>query len=150
VNVEALMNPNVHTCRPADLLSVPARLMWERDIGAVPVVDASGVPVGMVTDRDICMSAYTTGKRLEEQRVEAAMSRTVFTVLTNEPVERADALMRERQVRRVPVVDDRGRLVGILSLNDMARASARERSVRPEQLTATLASICQPRQGARA
>jgi CBS domain-containing protein len=150
MNVEAVMNPNVHACRPSDSLNIPARLMWEHDIGCVPVIDDAGMPVGMITDRDIAMAAYTTGRRLEEQLVQAAMSKMVFTVRANEPIEKADALMRERQVRRVPVINASSRLVGILSLNDLARSAGRDQTVRPEHLTATLASISQPRPRARA
>jgi len=61
--VSQLMKP-VHSCRPNDTLNEPARLMWDFDCGAVPVVDEAGCLVGIITDRDICMAACTRGQSL--------------------------------------------------------------------------------------
>jgi CBS domain-containing protein len=62
MNVEQVMNRSVKSCRPGDSLNQAAQLMWENRCGAVPVVDAEFKPVGFLTDRDICMAAYTRGK----------------------------------------------------------------------------------------
>jgi CBS domain-containing protein len=148
MNVEEVMIRKVHTCRPEDSLNVPAKLMWERDVGCIPVVDAQARPVGMITDRDICMSSYFTGKPLEQQAVSHAMAKKVHAARLGQSIRSAEELMRTKQIRRLPVVDNAGKLVGILSLNDLALAAGQKRSVEPDELTSTLASICQPRHGA--
>jgi len=145
MNVEELMNRKVHTCQPENSLNVPARLMWEWDVGCIPVVDADDRPVGIITDRDICMSSYFTGKPLEQQAVSHAMAKKVHAARMGQSIRGAEELMRTKQIRRLPVVDDAGKLVGILSLNDLALAAGPKRAVQPDELTATLASICQPR-----
>lgn len=145
MNIEQVMNKNVHTCRSSDSLRFPAQLMWEHDIGCVPVVDEETRPVSMVTDRDLLMCAYFTGKPLEEQTVAQAMSKELHVIHVGQSVQSASALMRAKQVRRLPVVDAAGKLAGIVSVNDLALAGGKGRAVKPEELSAMLTSICQPR-----
>jgi CBS domain-containing protein len=76
MNVEQIMNREVKTCGPRDPLNKPAQMMWDTPCGAIPVVDDQGRPVGFLTDRDVCMAAYTQNKPLTELLVEAAMART--------------------------------------------------------------------------
>ena len=71
MKVEQIMNREVKTCRPQDSLNRAAQIMWDEPCGAVPVVDDQHRPVGFLTDRDICMAAYTQGKPLEQLRVES-------------------------------------------------------------------------------
>ena len=66
VRVRDVMSRDPATCRSSDTASEAARIMWDRDCGAVPVTDAEGRAIGMVTDRDLCMAAYLRGVRLEE------------------------------------------------------------------------------------
>ncbi|MCI0617634.1 CBS domain-containing protein, partial [bacterium] len=66
MKVEQLMTGNVHVCHPQDTLSTAAEKMWTYDIGCLPVMDDSEQPIGMITDRDICMAAYTQGRSLAE------------------------------------------------------------------------------------
>jgi len=75
MNVRTLMSRHVQSCSPHDSLETAARLMWEHDIGSVVVVDGHERPVGMITDRDVCMAAYTQGLPLREMLVEKVMSR---------------------------------------------------------------------------
>lgn len=127
MNVEQLMTKTVWTCTPADSLREAARIMWERDCGCVPVVAADGVGrvVGMITDRDVCMAAYLEGRPLDGLRVEDAMARVLRTCRPGDSLSEAEGLMRAAHVRRLPVVDDSGHLMGVLSLADIARAAAR-------------------------
>lgn len=151
LRVVDLMQPDVRTCTPDAALSEPARIMWERDCGCVPVVarDGSGRVVGIITDRDVCMASYTRGGRLAELRVDEAMSRGVHACRPEATLAEAEALMRANQVRRVPVVDDAGRLRGILSLADLAEGASgrreRARGVDETELAHTLEAICRPR-----
>lgn len=147
MRIEQLMSQPAHTCTDSDTLNAAARLMWEYDCGVVPVVNEYGRLVGVVTDRDVCMAAYTRGQPLHEIPVSAAMSTQVFTCSPQEPIEAAERLMSKAQIRRVPVVDRDNRPVGVLSLNDLARnaASTRARNGVDREIVETLAAICRPR-----
>jgi len=120
--VEALMTRPAHHCHEHDMLDVAARLMWEHDCGCVPVLDGSGELVGIVTDRDVCMAAYTRGLPLAAIRVDATMAHTLIVCRPEETVSAALRRMEAHDVRRLPVVGAHGQLVGILSLADVVRA----------------------------
>lgn len=145
-----LMTTDVKSCSVDDNLQRAAQLMWESDCGAVPVIDGDGRVVGIVTDRDICMSAYTQGLPLWQIPVSNAMAKRVHGVREDDPIEAVEQLMRRAQVRRVPVLDEEARLKGILSLNDLARhahrsAGRRSNGLSGESISQTLAAVCQPR-----
>jgi CBS domain-containing protein len=149
MRVEEVMAKEVRTCGPDDPINEAARAMWEADCGCLPVVER-GRLVGMLTDRDACMAAYTRGRSFLEIRVREAMSRAVRTCRPEDDVESALETLREAKVRRLPVVDESCRLVGLFSLSDAARAFATLRTLRArrqagEQLAATVAAICEPR-----
>jgi CBS domain-containing protein len=148
MEVEKVMTPGVRTCSSNDTLNQAARIMWECDCGAVPVVDENGRVIAVITDRDICMAAYFQGKPLAQMAVSSAASHGVVTVERDEGVETAEALMRQHQVRRIPVVDHNGVLCGMLSMSDLARCiqmrDEGESSVSPEDVARTLAAVSQP------
>jgi len=121
MRVGDLMIRNVATCVPDDSLARAAQLMWDHDCGVVPVIDPERRVVAMLTDRDICIAAWSRGRPLAELRVRDAASRSLHTIGEDDPIELAEARMRAQQVRRLPVVDGAERLLGILSLNDVAR-----------------------------
>ena len=150
MNVEDLMTRTVRTSSPDDSLETAARLMWEHDCGCVAVTDDEGRPVAMLTDRDICMAALTQGRTLGQMRVRSAMSGSLHAVGARDGLATAEQLMRDHQVRRLPVVDAAHRLVGLLSMNDIVREAAREqpqrqRAVSSNDLALTLAAVCRPR-----
>jgi CBS domain-containing protein len=139
------------TCPTGSTLDQAARLMWEFDCGIVPVVGDDGRLEGVVTDRDICMAAYTQGLPLHAIPVTTAMARQVVAVHGQDAIASAEALMREHQVRRLPVLDAEQRPIGLLSLNDLTRAAARShRSGAEHDVVSTLSAICQPRRGSAA
>jgi CBS domain-containing protein len=124
--------------------------MWNQDIGCLPVLNDDGRIVGIITDRDVCMGAYTQGRPLAGISVESSMARQIFTCSPTDPIEDVEALMKAKQIRRVPVVDEQGRLVGLVSMNDVARESARQLKkkspdLRADELVSTLAAICERR-----
>ena len=148
--VEQLMNRPAITCRPHDSCQVAAGLMWENDVGAVPVVGDDGCVCGMITDRDICMAAHLRGLPLSEIQVCDVMSREVFSCRPGDPLGVAERIMSQCQVRRLPVIDQQRRVVGVLSLNDLAREAEQEGGRRrPEvsdvDVSRTLAAIGLPR-----
>lgn len=150
MRVEQFMSQPVVTCHPSDALSRPAQLMWEHDCGAVPVVQDDGTLAGIVTDRDICMAAYTQGVSLHAIPTSTAMAKRVFSCHADDGIEVAERLMMDKQVRRIPVVDGDGRPIGIISLGDIVRyvtAPQTQSGLRTE-VAQTLAAICEPRQRA--
>ena len=114
------MTREVRACTVHDSLNAAARVMWDHDCGCVPVVDSHGRLGGIVTDRDISMAAYTQGVPLEAIPLERVMAGRVISCARGDDVETAHRLMRTHEIHRLPVVDSRGRLVGILSLSDVA------------------------------
>jgi CBS domain-containing protein len=120
MRVEELMKMNIETCTANQTLDGVADTMWRKNCGCVPVIDENGRPIAMITDRDVCMAAYTQGKPLSAICVSTAMSKEIVTCRTGDTVTRAETLMRDHQVRRLPVIDGNGKIVGMLSLNDIA------------------------------
>jgi CBS domain-containing protein len=150
MTVKELMTSMPSACRIGETVNEAARIMWERDCGAVPVLDAAGHVAGIVTDRDICMAAYFHGVPLAAIPVADVMSRELCTCQAHDELRSAERLMRDHQVHRLPVVDDRGSLVGILSLSDLAQAiadagSSRQTGRDGEEFIQTVSAICQPR-----
>jgi len=146
MHVTELMTTPVITCQTDDTLDVAARLMWEHDCGAIPVVDHEGRLAGIVTDRDVAMAAYTQGKALWSIPMKTAMSSQVLAIHPEESVESVERLMRDGQVRRVPVIDNTARPIGLVSINDLARLTDRARkSGVDRELVHTLAAVCAPR-----
>lgn len=143
MRVRELMSAPVTSIRPSDSLEMAARLLWEHDCGMLPVVDSTGAVGAAITDRDICMGAYTRGRKLSEMRVRDSMSHDIAVCRVDEDVSRAAEAMRKGKIRRLPVVDEHGKLVGILSLNDIARAASHD-SVMGRELVQTMSSVCSP------
>ena len=144
MRVQELMSSNVQTCRSYESLNAAAHRMWEADVGALPVLDDKERVVGMLTDRDICMAAYTQGRPLWQIIAAEVMSSSLVTCASSDTVAHAEELMRGHRIRRLPVVDAARHVVGIVSMNDLARAASRSHRGQGE-LVATMAAVCQPR-----
>lgn len=125
MKVEQLMNRAVSSCRPEDSLNRAAQLMWENNCGALPVVDTYSKPIAFLTDRDICMAAYTRGKLLQELTVEGAMANRIICCGIDDDLNAAMDVMRSKHVRRLPVVGRDGTLARILSLDDIGYEAGR-------------------------
>jgi CBS domain-containing protein len=136
MKIEQVMTRDVKLCRPEQSLNDAARLMWDHACGCVPVVDEDDRVVGVLTDRDICMAAYTRGLLLTDMTVMSAMSREVFTCRLGDTVDVAEAIMRRHQVRRLPVLAFDDRIVGLVSLSDIADEAERRKGQRSKDLGA--------------
>jgi CBS domain-containing protein len=145
MKISQLMSRNVQVSRATDTLDTAAQLMWEHDIGVLPVVDDDGQVIGMITDRDVCMAAYTCGCALRDIAVSTAMSKHVVTCSPEDTDTAVVMMMAKHKIRRVPVVDDTQRPVGVLSLSDLACTMARSRDVPAAAVASTLAAICEHR-----
>ena len=147
MKVSDLMVSPVLTCKDTDTVGDAARLMWEHDIGFVPVVSAEGGKLaGVITDRDGFIAAYFQGKPLWEIPVRTAMSTRIATCPPEASIEEAERLMREYQVHRLPVTAEDGTLAGVISLNDFARQALSDADEQLEEKVAiTLGAISHPR-----
>jgi len=152
MKIKEIMQRNVKVCTQDDTLNTAARLMWDNDCGCVPVIasDGNGAIIGMISDRDICMAAYTQGKSLNDIPVTVAMSHSVLSCKPNDDLALVEAVMREARIHRLPVVDDSGAVVGIVSLTDIARNSlslgdGRVALGAQAEIARTLAAIREPR-----
>lgn len=151
MRVEQLMSRNIHTCDAEADLSRVAQLMWEHDCGCIPIVAAGDELIGVITDRDVAMAAYTQGRPLAQIRVREVMAKPVHTCRPEDDVSIAQKCMRDHQLRRLPITDSTGSLIGLLSLNDLALQASRERGpglrpqVRAIDIAETLAVISRHR-----
>lgn len=146
--VHQLMTSPVATVHIGASLDAAARLMWDHDCGVVPVVDDFGRLVGVVTDRDACMAAYTRGAALRDVGVATVMCNDVITCRSEDSIPLAMRLMETHQLRRLPVVDDDRCPIGILAVNDLVRHAIRPSAGQRDavqELIHALATIGRPR-----
>jgi CBS domain-containing protein len=148
MRVEDLMTRDVSFCSPTDRLNDVSHIMWNQDCGVVPVVDPQHRVVGIITDRDVCMAAYTTGQTLRDLAVERVMSHVAHCCHQTDTIDSIHQRIRELQVRRLPVVDAEQKLVGLIGLGDLARAAAEAPAGSVEQskeFATTFAAASRPR-----
>jgi len=124
MRAEQLMTRSVRTCSADATLEDAARILWEMDLGCLVVVDDEQRPVGMLTDRDIAMAAYTQGLTLRELSVQATMSKNVHCCARSALLPEVEHIMQVQQVRRLPVLGEDGRLIGLITLGDLAQNAA--------------------------
>jgi CBS domain-containing protein len=146
MHINEVMTHPVVTCPVDSSADMPARLMWEFDCGVIPLVDGEGRLAGIITDRDLCMAAYTQNKPLAQIQTSSAMAKDIVRCHQDDSIETVESLMRDNQVRRLPVVDAEGRPVGLFAMNDLARLAGRaKKSGVDRELVRTLAAVCRPR-----
>ena len=121
-HVRDAMTAEVRSATPTQSLTEAAEMMKAEDVGSVPVVD-DGRLVGIVTDRDIVLRAVAERRDPQAVTIDEVASRELVTVDPEQDLDEALRLMAERQVRRLPVVED-GRLVGMLAQADVAIEAA--------------------------
>ena len=134
-----IMTPEPACCTPDTPLPEVAQMMVEHDCGEIPVIEGgSKRPVGVVTDRDITCRTVAQGKDPMHLTAKDCMSAPVVTVTPETDVDECCHVMEENQIRRVPVVDERGGCCGMVSQADIARGA-------PEQKTAEVVrDVSQP------
>ena len=148
MRVKDLMTKQVSTVRAGEPSSTALRLMWDCDCGSLPVLDGDGKVIAVVTDRDIAMTALFRDAWPSALPVSEAMSKKILCCSPDDSVSAAEHIMREHQIRRLPVLDLEGRLVGVLSMADIARTAAErghQKEVAPEEVTDLIADVCSPR-----
>lgn len=146
MKIKELMTSGVKSCGLDTNLASAAKIMWEDDCGAVPVTDERGCVVGMITDRDICIASATRGRLEGEIAVRDVISDALYTCAPGDDARAALDTMRQRKVRRLPVVDAGGRLAGIISIHDLAihARSAKGAEIPAEEVLETFVAITAP------
>jgi CBS domain-containing protein len=119
MKVSEVMSSSVTSVDPSDSLQTAAIKMKDADVGCLPVVERGSLQ-GVITDRDIVVCGVAAGRDPSATEVADCESRPVHTVDQNADIEEAARMMKEHQIRRVPVVSG-SRLVGMVSLADLAR-----------------------------
>lgn len=123
------MTSNVATCTPEATIREAAQMMIDYDCGEIPVVESSSSQrvIGVVTDRDITVRAVAKGLGPQETSVKDCMTSRVYTVTATTTLEACMDLMEDKQVRRVPVVDEHGNICGIVAQADLAKSAGDHR-----------------------
>ncbi|MCI0663951.1 MAG: CBS domain-containing protein [Acidobacteria bacterium] len=150
MKVEELMTRDVRFCRPQSNLSEAVSIMWDTDCGILPVIDDGGRVIGLITDRDIAIAIATKDRRASEISASEVTSGQVYAISPEEDVRSALNTMRLGRVRRIPVTTGDGKLVGMLSLNDIVlRAVEVNNRFNPDytyqDLVGTVREICEHR-----
>lgn len=134
--IRNVMTRDVETAAPETTMKDAAQMMRSSDIGSLPVCEGRRV-VGMITDRDIAVRGVADGRDPASTPVRDIMSSSVVSVREDSDLGEAERLMHDRQLRRLPVVDERGDLVGYLAMARVARTES------PEQAGKLLQGISQ-------
>ena len=137
-----VMTSNPICCLPTDMVQEAARLMRRENIGAIPVIkdEKTRKLVGIITDRDLALRIVAEGVEAKSTTVEAAMTHTVSTCFADDDLQKVLDSMAEQQLRRILVVDNDNRLVGIISQADVAT-----RAGQPEDTAEMIREISQTR-----
>ncbi|MBI4563890.1 MAG: CBS domain-containing protein [Planctomycetes bacterium] len=126
---------SVRACPPDANLAEIGHLMWDADCGVIPMVDDAGKPVGIITDRDAFIALSTRNRPATDLKARDVACRDVVTCFADDDVGSVLAKMRTHRVRRLPVQDAEGRLIGILSINDLVLAAKPDRQGKPGEVT---------------
>ena len=121
MKIKHVMTKDPTCCVRSDTTQHAARIMRDEKAGVVPVIDneQGRKIVGIVTDRDLCMNVVAEGRDPRTTQVHECMTATIVSCSPQDSVDKATELMRDNQIRRVPVVDEQRRLLGIVSMADI-------------------------------
>ncbi len=141
MNIREIMTSNPTCCLPEDTAQTVARIMCKANVGSIPVISdrQSKKLTGIVTDRDLCCSVLAEGLDPKTTSIRDHMHKNPVVCRADERVESAEHAMQKHQVRRVPVVDEKGSVVGIVSQADIALKHE------PQQISRTLTEISRAR-----
>ena len=123
MKVKEMMHKGVEWVSPDTSVATLAKKMLQHDVGALPIGENDRL-VGMVTDRDIAMRGVAKGKDISKLTAKDIMTKSVIWCRDSESVDDAARLMETKRIRRLPVIDDHKRMVGMLSLGDISHAAS--------------------------
>ena len=140
MKVREVMSSNPICCLPADTAEKVAKIMCQHNVGSVPVVadQQTRKLIGIITDRDLCCSIVAGAMDPKRTSIEKFVTPSPISCRDGENMESCERAMQERQVRRIPVVDGEGAVIGIVAQADMVRKE------KPEKASKTIAEISRP------
>jgi len=142
MKIKHIMTKDPTCCIPSDIAQRAATIMGDENTGIVPIIEneQSRKVIGIVTDRDLCMNVVADGRDPRTTQVHESMTTTVVSCSPQDSVDKATELMRENQIRRIPVVDEQQRLVGIVAMADIVGRA----NVRTTETHETLKTVSAP------
>jgi CBS domain-containing protein len=149
MKAKEIMCTNVKCCHPETNLAQAMCYMWECDCGAMPVMDHMGRVMGMITDRDMAMAMATKCRMAQDITVGEVMSGKLHCCGMDEDVKSALKTMRRERVRQLPVMNHEGRMMGMLSLMDVAKCAEESKGrqvpeISCEEVVTTMRAMCDP------
>jgi CBS domain-containing protein len=139
-----IMTKYLKMCRPDATVKDAAEIMEELNCGVVPIVDENNKIQGIVTDRDIALYATLHGREHEKTRLKEFMRKNVITCHPEDDIDTAINKMKENKIRRIPVVDDENKVIGLISIGDLAITTHKE-----HEIFETLENISSPVSGSK-
>ncbi|MBZ5524499.1 MAG: CBS domain-containing protein [Acidobacteriia bacterium] len=141
MTVENIMTKEPQCCSPEDTVQVVAQLMKKLDVGAIPVIadQVSKRLVGIITDRDLCITAMAEGKDPRTTKIAPYFTKTVVTCMPGDTLEVCEQKMKLNKIRRILVVDAQYKCLGIVVQADLARVE------KPEAFRELVAEISKPK-----
>jgi CBS domain-containing protein len=139
--VNEIMKKPPTTCTGNDTVTQAARIMHDHRCGFVPVVDDRGSVIGVITDRDVCLAVGHKNRAMTRVSVQDVMSHPAFSCFEGENLKVTLGTMARRHVRRLPVIDKRGHLQGVLSIDDVIQAPSKRGSPSADEMLAALKGI---------
>jgi CBS domain-containing protein len=127
MKVRQAMHRNVEWRDPSTSVAELAKAMRDADIGSIPIGQDDRL-IGMVTDRDLALRALTDGRDVSALTARDVMTKGIVYCEDDDDIDQAIALMQQKQVRRLPVIDDNKRMVGMLSLGDISHSAEQVRT----------------------
>jgi CBS domain-containing protein len=144
MKVRDAMTPDPVCCLPTDSAQKVAGILCKQNVGSIPVVtdQESRKLIGIITDRDLCCSVVAAGLNPQSTAIEKFISLNPVACREGDSLDNCQQLMQERQVRRIPIVDADGRVIGIVSQADLALKE------KPERVGKMVAEVSKPRSSA--
>jgi CBS domain-containing protein len=146
MKIKEIMTKDVCSCRPDSSLSTVIRAMKEHDCGIIPVTDEEGKVAGVITDRDIALAVGEKEVAPSGLSVGEVMTAKFHACLEDGSINDALKTMEKYQVRRLPVLDEHQKLIGIISMNDLALHARKSAVPRFDNVINTLKGICKHRE----
>lgn len=137
MKVKECMCEDICTIKPESTLKEVAKMMSEKHIGCIPVCDNNNCVCGIITDRDLVLRGIACNKDINNTKVSDIMTCNVCSCSETDDITNAETKMGQKQIRRLPVCDENNKIVGILTIGDLAN-----KKVNKEELSTTLEDIC--------
>ncbi|MBR3163095.1 MAG: CBS domain-containing protein [Clostridia bacterium] len=140
MKVKECMCNEVFSCSPSTTVYDAAKIMQTKHVGCIPVCDNQNCMIGVITDRDLVLRCIANDKNAKDTPISDIMTTNVWTCKPDDEMTNAQSKMGNEQIRRLPVVDNNGKVVGMLTLGDLAK---NDMELGQDEVSDTINSICE-------